>query len=54
VLLGRPYVYGLAVAGADGVRAVIEILRRELELAMALLGRASIGELDHSVLWSGV
>jgi 4-hydroxymandelate oxidase len=52
VLLGRPYVYGLAVAGADGVRAVIDILVRELELAMALLGRASIKELDRSVLWS--
>jgi 4-hydroxymandelate oxidase len=52
VLLGRPYVYGLAIAGAEGVREVIEILRRELELAMALLGRATIGELDRSVIWS--
>jgi isopentenyl diphosphate isomerase/L-lactate dehydrogenase-like FMN-dependent dehydrogenase len=34
------------------VREVIEILRRELELAMALLGRATIGELDRSVIWS--
>ena len=52
VLVGRPYVYGLAVAGADGVRAVIEILRRELELAMALLGRATLREIDRSVIWS--
>jgi 4-hydroxymandelate oxidase len=52
VLLGRPYVYGLAVGGADGVRDVIGLLRRELELAMALVGRAGIGEIDRSVIWS--
>jgi 4-hydroxymandelate oxidase len=52
VLLGRPYVYGLAVGGADGVRDVIGVLRRELELAMALVGRAGIREIDRSVIWS--
>jgi 4-hydroxymandelate oxidase len=52
VLLGRPYVYGLAVGGADGVRAVIEVLRRELALAMALVGRASLSDIDRSVIWS--
>lgn len=52
VMIGRPYVYGLAVAGAEGVTAVIEILKRELELAMALTGRSSIAELDSSVIWS--
>ncbi|HUJ13671.1 MAG TPA: alpha-hydroxy acid oxidase [Thermoanaerobaculia bacterium] len=51
VLIGRPYVYGLAVGGADGVARVIGILREELETAMTLLGRASIRELDRSVLW---
>jgi 4-hydroxymandelate oxidase len=52
VLVGRPYVHGLAVAGADGVRAVIDILRRELELAMALLGRPTIRDIDRSVIWA--
>jgi 4-hydroxymandelate oxidase len=52
VLIGRPYVYGLAVAGADGVQRVVEILRRELELAMALTGRASISEIDRATIWS--
>ena len=51
VLIGRPYVYGLATAGADGVADVIGILRRELEQALALLGRASLADLDRSVLW---
>ena len=51
VLIGRPYLYGLAVAGSDGVRHVVEILRTELEAAMALSGRTSIGAIDRSVLW---
>jgi 4-hydroxymandelate oxidase len=51
VLVGRPYLYGLGVAGSDGVRHVIEILRGELEAAMALCGRTSIAAIDHSALW---
>jgi 4-hydroxymandelate oxidase len=38
VLIGRPYVYGLAAAGAAGVSHVVQILRAELEVAMALAG----------------
>jgi 4-hydroxymandelate oxidase len=51
VLIGRPYCYGLGVGGADGVRRVIEILRLELEMALKLLGRPSLRDLDRSVLW---
>jgi 4-hydroxymandelate oxidase len=51
VFIGRPYVYGLAVGGAQGVERVISILRDELERAMALTGRRSIAEIDASVLW---
>ncbi len=51
VLIGRPYLYGLAVAGAEGVERVIEILRQELEMAMGLLGRTSIAAIDPSILW---
>ncbi len=51
VLIGRPYLYGLAAAGADGVERVLEILKTELKLAMALTGRTSIGQLDRTVLW---
>ena len=36
VQIGRPYLWGLGVAGSDGVVRVVEILRKELELAMAL------------------
>ena len=52
VFIGRPYVYGLAVGGAQGVERVINILRDELERAMALTGRRSIAEIDATVLWS--
>lgn len=52
VLIGRPYLYGLAVGGPDGVKRVIEILRSEFEMAMGLLGRPSIKSIDRSVLWS--
>lgn len=52
VQIGRPYLYGLAVGGADGVAHVLKILRQELLQAMALLGRADIASIDRSALWS--
>jgi isopentenyl diphosphate isomerase/L-lactate dehydrogenase-like FMN-dependent dehydrogenase len=41
VLIGRPVIWGLATDGADGVQHVLELLRDELLLALALLGCAS-------------
>jgi isopentenyl diphosphate isomerase/L-lactate dehydrogenase-like FMN-dependent dehydrogenase len=40
-LVGRPAVWGLAVDGEDGVARVLELLRDEIELALALLGCCS-------------
>ena len=51
VQIGRPYVYGLAVGGAEGVAHVVKLLRQELLLSMAVLGRRTIAALDRSVLW---
>jgi 4-hydroxymandelate oxidase len=51
VLIGRPYLWGLAMGGADGVARVVEILRHELEMAMGLLGRPTLPDIDRSVLW---
>jgi 4-hydroxymandelate oxidase len=51
VLVGRPYLYALSIAGAEGVARVLEILRTELMMAMALTGRRSIAEIDKTVLW---
>jgi 4-hydroxymandelate oxidase len=51
VLIGRPYIYGLSVSGADGVLAVVNILRTELEGAMAMTGRTNVAAIDRSVFW---
>ena len=48
VLVGRPALWGLAAAGADGARQVLELLRDELELALALCGCASPAQLTRS------
>jgi len=42
VLVGRPVLWGLACGGRDGVAAALAILRRELDLAMALCGCPSL------------
>ncbi len=49
-LVGRPYMYGLGVAGEDGVAAVVDILRRELDRTLALLGCPRAADLDRSYL----
>lgn len=46
VLVGRPYVYALAVGGEAGVAAFIEQLAAETDLTLALMGAPSIRELD--------
>jgi lactate 2-monooxygenase len=48
VLLGRPYVYGLAAGGQAGVEAVIRQLAAETDLTMALAGVRSVRDLDRS------
>jgi 4-hydroxymandelate oxidase len=51
VLIGRPYVFGLAVAGEEGVTKVLNILQSEFRVAMASTGRTNIASIDRSVLW---
>ncbi|HET8993983.1 MULTISPECIES: alpha-hydroxy-acid oxidizing protein [unclassified Rhodococcus (in: high G+C Gram-positive bacteria)] len=46
VLLGRPYMYGLAVAGQRGVEEVIRNVIAEFDLTMALTGARSIADID--------
>src|SRR6266550_3401188 len=48
VLLGRPYVYGLAVAGETGVERVIRNLMAEIDLTLALIGAHDVKALDRS------
>ncbi|WP_424814493.1 alpha-hydroxy acid oxidase [Roseococcus sp. YIM B11640] len=51
VLIGRPYLHGLAVAGPLGVAHVLKILRTELEIAMALTGCATLRDITPEVIW---
>jgi len=48
VLVGRPALWGLAVGGEAGARRVLELLREELELTLALCGCASPAELSRA------
>ena len=50
VLLGRPYVYGLALGGQEGVEAVVENFLADLDLTVALAGAVDVDEVDRSVL----
>jgi isopentenyl diphosphate isomerase/L-lactate dehydrogenase-like FMN-dependent dehydrogenase len=52
VLLGRPAMYGLAVAGEAGVVAVLDLLRTELRNAMHLAGVASASAVPRDIIWS--
>lgn len=50
VLVGRPVLWGLTVAGVDGVHAVLDLVRRELAMAMALCGVRRIADIDGDLL----
>lgn len=50
VCLGRPWVYGLTLGGAEGVRQVVESFQAELDLTLGLTGVASVGELGPDLL----
>jgi len=46
VFIGRPYLFGLAVAGQAGVESVLAILREEIQRDLILLGCNSVGSLN--------
>ncbi|HEX5017962.1 MAG TPA: alpha-hydroxy acid oxidase [Actinomycetes bacterium] len=51
VLVGRPIVWGLTVAGEAGVRWVIETLWSEFAMAMGLLGAPTVADLSPDLIW---
>ncbi len=53
VLVGRPVLWGLCVAGEKGATNVLEILRRELDEAMLLCGCTKLSDIDRSLLKPG-
>jgi L-lactate dehydrogenase (cytochrome) len=54
VLIGRPYVWGLAIGGQDGVSHMLELLRAEMKISMQLMGCSSVHDLDRTWLMCGV
>lgn len=50
VAVGRPHIYGLALAGRQGVAEVLQNLIAELDLLLALTGVRAVGELNADLL----
>jgi len=50
VLIGRPFLYALAVGGADAVTSMLQMLRQEIEVSMSLLGVRRLSELTNDLL----
>jgi lactate 2-monooxygenase len=50
VMIGRPYAYGLAVAGEAGVREVLRNLAADFDLTLGLSGHRSVAELSPEAL----
>ncbi|MBU0992321.1 MAG: alpha-hydroxy-acid oxidizing protein [Proteobacteria bacterium] len=49
-MIGRPYLYGLAAAGEEGVKKALDILKTEMERVMRLIGCDAIKKLDSSYI----
>lgn len=52
VLVGRPCIFALAAAGAVGVAHMLQLLRAELEVAMALTGCADLASIGPQTIWT--
>lgn len=50
VLIGRPIFWGLAADGEEGLRRILEILKEEMDITMALCGRPTMGSIDASLV----
>jgi L-lactate dehydrogenase (cytochrome) len=50
VFVGRPFLYAAAIAGDDGVRHAIKLLREEVDRDMALLGIAALAQMTRERL----
>ncbi|HEX2088881.1 MAG TPA: alpha-hydroxy acid oxidase [Actinomycetota bacterium] len=50
VLVGRPLLWGLATGGEEGVRRVLDSMRDDLALSLALAGRSSVEGIDRSLV----
>jgi L-lactate dehydrogenase (cytochrome) len=53
VLIGRAWAWAVAARGHAGVRHVLEVMRADLDTALALTGNTSVADLDRSALYEG-
>jgi L-lactate dehydrogenase (cytochrome) len=53
VYIGRAFLYGLGAMGEEGVTRVLEIIRKELDITMALCGLTDIQKVDKNILLPG-
>jgi L-lactate dehydrogenase (cytochrome) len=51
VLIGRAWVWSVAARGEAGVRHVLEVMKADIDVALALTGNSSIGDVDRSALY---
>jgi L-lactate dehydrogenase (cytochrome) len=52
-MIGRAYLYGLGAAGEAGVAKAIDIIRRELDVSMALTGTSRVADIGRQVIAEG-
>ncbi len=50
VLFGRPFVYGLAVGGEQGVRHVLKDFIQDIDVSLALTGFSSMRHVDQTII----
>jgi L-lactate dehydrogenase (cytochrome) len=48
--IGRPFLYGLGAMGKEGVSLALSIIRKELDITMALCGKRDINSVDRSII----
>jgi L-lactate dehydrogenase (cytochrome) len=53
VYIGRAFLYGLGAMGEEGVIRCLEIIRKELDITMALCGLTDVRQVDRSILLPG-
>jgi L-lactate dehydrogenase (cytochrome) len=52
-MIGKAFLYGLGAMGGRGVTAALELIRKELDVSMALTGTRDVNDIGPQVLWRG-
>jgi L-lactate dehydrogenase (cytochrome) len=51
VLMGRAWAWAVAGRGEAGVRHMLEVVKADIDVALALTGTTSLADIDRSTLW---